>query len=85
MDLMFTLGCVLTRDWNTFYAMRALQGATQATGTTIGLVIIHDIFFFHEYARKIGIWYAFFLTSPFVGSLLGNFMIAGLGGWRPLF
>ncbi|PSN66467.1 putative MFS transporter [Corynespora cassiicola Philippines] len=84
MGLLFTLGCLLTRDWETFYAMRALQAATQATGSTIGLVIIHDLFLFHEYARKIGIWYAFFLTSPFAGPLLGNFMIAGLGEWRPV-
>lgn len=85
MGLMFTLGCLLTRDWNTFYAMRALQASTQATGSTIGLVIVHDLFFFHEHARKIGIWYVFFLTSPFTGPLLGNFMIAGLGEWRPGF
>ncbi|RYP10949.1 hypothetical protein DL765_007952 [Monosporascus sp. GIB2] len=85
MGLMFTLGCLVTRDFNTFYAMRALQAATQATGSTIGLVVIHDMFFFHEHARKIGIWYAFFLTSPFAGPLLGNFMIAGLGAWRPVF
>lgn len=85
MGLMFTLGCLLTSDWNTFYAMRALQASTQGTGSTIGLVIIHDLFFFHEHARKIGIWYVIFLTSPFAGPLLGNFMIAGLGEWRPVF
>jgi MFS family permease len=85
MGLMFTLACLLTRDWETFYAMRALQALTQATGSTIGLAIIHDMFFFHEHARKIGIWYVFFLTSPFAGPMFGNFMVAGLGTWRPLF
>ncbi|KFA60467.1 hypothetical protein S40285_09176 [Stachybotrys chlorohalonatus IBT 40285] len=85
MGLMFTLGCLLTRDWATFYAMRALQAATQAIGSVVGLIIIHDLFFFHEHARKIGIWCAFFLTAPFAGPLFGNFMIAGLGEWRPVF
>ncbi|GIJ90949.1 hypothetical protein Asppvi_009914 [Aspergillus pseudoviridinutans] len=37
------------------------------------------------YARKIGLWYAVFLISPFVGPMLDSFMVAGLGEWRPLF
>jgi MFS family permease len=85
MGLMFTLGCLVTRDWQSFYALRALQSLTQSTGSSIGLVIIHDLFFFHEHARKIGIWYTFFLISPFAGPMFGNFIIAGLGTWRPIF
>ncbi|KAI9830059.1 MAG: hypothetical protein M1819_005889 [Sarea resinae] len=86
MGLFFTLGCVLAPNFTTFYAMRALQGVTQGTGSTIGLAFIKDMFFFHEHARKIGIWYALFICSPFASPLLGNFMVATLDGqWRPVF
>jgi hypothetical protein len=43
------------------------------------------MFFFHEHARKIGIWYAFFISAPFWSPFFGNFMVAGLGEWRPIF
>lgn len=65
--------------------MRALQALTQGTGSSIGLALIQDMFFFHQYACKIGLWYAVFLISPFLGPMLGNFMVAGLGKWCPLF
>ncbi|KAJ6124595.1 hypothetical protein N7471_011912 [Penicillium samsonianum] len=85
MGLFFTLGCVLAPNFPTYYAMRALQGVTQGTGSSIGLQLIQDMFFFHEHPRKIGLWYGIFLVSPFAGPMLGNFMVAGLGTWRPLF
>jgi hypothetical protein len=69
---MFTLVCFFTRDWETFYALRALQPLTQATGSLIGLVVIHDLFYVHEHARKIGNWYKSFLVVPFEGKCLGT-------------
>jgi len=85
MGLFFTLGCLLAPNFHTYYAMRALQGLTQGTGSSIGLQLIQDMFFFHEHSRKIGLWYGIFLVSPFAGPMFGNFMVAGLGAWRPLF
>jgi MFS family permease len=51
----------------------------------IGLAFIKDMFYFHEHVRKIGLWAALFLLSPYCGPLFGNFIIAGLGEWRPVF
>ncbi|KAL2843356.1 major facilitator superfamily domain-containing protein [Aspergillus pseudoustus] len=85
MGLLFTLGCALAPNFHTFYALRAFQTLTQAVGQTIGLAMIKDMFFLHEHARKIGIWYSIFIASPLLGPLIGNFMIAGLGKWRPVF
>ena len=39
----------------------------------------------HRHARKIGIWVAAFVASPYISPLFGNFIIAGLGEWRPVF
>jgi hypothetical protein len=55
MGLMFTLACLLTRDCDTYHDIRALQVLLQATSSTIGLVIIHDLLFSHEHPRKVGV------------------------------
>ena len=62
--------------------MRALQGFCLTAGQTIGLSFIKDMFYFHEHARKIGLWAWLFLLSPYFGPCLGNFIIAGTGEWR---
>lgn len=85
LGLLFTLGACIAPNYTTYYAMRALQGVTQSTGQTIGLAFVEDMFFFHEHARKIGIWYSIFISSPFYSPLLGNFMIGKLGTWQPVF
>ncbi|KAK6532487.1 hypothetical protein TWF281_006676 [Arthrobotrys megalospora] len=81
----FTLGCCLTTNFETFYGMRALMGFTLTACQTIGLSFIKDMFFFHEHARKIGIWAAIFLVAPYLGPCLGNFIIDGTGEWRNVF
>ncbi|MCJ1393458.1 hypothetical protein MMC18_006333 [Xylographa bjoerkii] len=82
---LFTLGCALTTSFTTFYGLRALMGFTLTACQTIGLSYIKDMFFFHEHARKIGLWAALFLLSPYCGPLFGNFIIAGTGQWRIVF
>lgn len=82
---LFTLGCAVTTSYNSFYALRALQGFTLTAGQTIGLSFIKDMFFFHEHARKIGIWAWLFLLSPYFGPCLANFMLAGTENWRYVF
>lgn len=39
-------------------------------------MFIYDMFYFHERARKINIWAAFIILSPYLGPLLAAFMIA---------
>ena len=82
---LFTLACAVTNNFNTFYGMRALMGLTLTAFQVTGLACVKDMFFFHEHARKIGIWVAFFIMSPYLSPFFGNFIIAGLGEWRPIF
>ncbi|OAL19027.1 hypothetical protein AYO22_10356 [Fonsecaea multimorphosa] len=85
-SLLFTLGICLTDSFETFYALRALQGASLTVCQTTTLCYIKDMFFLHEHARKIGIWLFFFYVTPYVGPMLGYFMISGLDSqWRPLY
>jgi len=41
-------------------------------------MFIFDMFFFHERARKINIWAAFIILSPYMGPLLTAFIITTL-------
>jgi MFS family permease len=61
------------------------MGFTLTAGQTIGLAFIQDIFFFHQQARKIGVWTAMFLASPYCGPLFGYFIVAKTGDWRPTY
>lgn len=65
--------------------MRALMGFTLTACQTIGLSFIKDMFYFHEHARKIGLWACLFLISPYLAPFFASFMLAGLGEWRPVF
>ncbi|GAA5908930.1 hypothetical protein JCM6882_004947 [Rhodosporidiobolus microsporus] len=78
------LGSVLVQDFTVYYALRPLTSLFLTAGQTIGLTFVKDQFFFHEHARKIGIWVCIFLCSPYCGPFFGGFMVDGLGGqWRP--
>jgi len=48
-------------------------------------MFIKDMFFFHQHARKVGIWYSIFITSPVFGPFVGNFIYGGLHKWQPIF
>lgn len=82
---LFTLGCGLSPNFTTYYAMRALQAVTQSASQSLGIAFVEDMFFFHEYARKIGIWYTIFLCAPFSSPMIGNFIVGKTGEWRPMF
>ena len=77
LSTMFTLGCVLSPSFEVYYAMKALQGLTVGAGQTCGLAFLQDMFFFHEQARKIGIWTLMFLVAPYFGPMFANFILAG--------
>ena len=79
---MLTLACSVTHSFTVFYAFRALMGLTLGAFQVIGLCSIKDIFFFHEHARKIGIWVALFIVLPYISPLFTNFIVAGTGNWR---
>jgi MFS family permease len=72
-------------DFTTFYTLRALQGFCLASVQGIGLAFIKDMFFYHEHARKIGIWAAIFLLSPYLGPVFGNFIISSTGDYKLVF
>lgn len=61
--------------------MRTLQGFFGAAPQVIGLSIIHDMFFFHERARKVNIWAASFLIGPYLGPFFSSLLILKLN-WR---
>lgn len=82
---MFTLGCALSPSFRIYYSMRVLMGFTLTAGQTIGLAFIQDMFFFHEHAKKIGIWTSMFIVSPYCGPLFASFIIDKTGSWRNVF
>lgn len=82
----FTIACTVTHNYSVYYAFRVLMGFSFCAFQIVGLACIKDMFYFHEHARKIGIWtYGVFLT-PYLGPMFSNFIIAGTHGrWRVAF
>lgn len=83
--LVFVILTPLSPNFEVFYASRALHGFFLTSGQTIAVAFIKDIFFFHERARKIGLWALLYITSPFWGPLVGNFIVGGTGSWEKTF
>ena len=76
----------LTTSFSVFYGFRALMGLTLTSFQVTGLACVKDMFYFHEHARKIGIWVALFIVSPYISPLFGNFILAGTdNNWRAVF
>ncbi|KAL8795388.1 MAG: hypothetical protein Q9195_002129 [Heterodermia aff. obscurata] len=59
------------------------DGDKKLTSSQGGLMLIKDIFFLHEHARKINQWSAFITVSPYLGPLLAAFMITKLSWHWP--
>lgn len=81
----FSLGTTLSPNFTTFYVMRALKGFFITSSQTISIAFIRDMFFFHERARKIGLWALLYIASPFWGPLVGNFVLGATGKWEDVF
>lgn len=81
LSLIVTIGATFADSYASFTAMRTLQGFFGAAPQVIGLSIIHDMFFFHERARKINIWAASFLIGPYLGPFISSLIISKLN-WR---
>ncbi|KAL8930413.1 MAG: hypothetical protein Q9208_000597 [Pyrenodesmia sp. 3 TL-2023] len=67
--------------FNGFFVPRVLNGFFAGAAQGSGLMFIKDMFFLHEHARKINIWQASVILSPYLGPLLASFMITRLS-WR---
>ncbi|KAL1303125.1 hypothetical protein AAFC00_006558 [Neodothiora populina] len=67
--------CAAAQSFESFMAARILNGFFETVSQAIGLTFIQDVFFFHERVRKINIWSAFVILSPFVGPMITAFML----------
>ncbi|KAL8673339.1 MAG: hypothetical protein Q9168_002218 [Polycauliona sp. 1 TL-2023] len=70
-----------SHGFNGFFVPRVLNGFFAGAAQGSGLMFIKDLFFLHEHARKINIWQAFVILSPYLGPLLASFMLTQLS-WR---
>ncbi|WZH46689.1 major facilitator superfamily domain-containing protein [Fusarium acuminatum] len=83
--LVFTILSAVSTNFDMFFGVRALQGLFLTSGQTIAIAFIKDIFFFHERARKIGLWALMYITSPYWGPLIANFVIGETHQWQDAF
>ncbi|KAF2659395.1 MFS general substrate transporter [Lophiostoma macrostomum CBS 122681] len=67
--------CAAATTFESFMAARILNGFFSTVSQGGGLMFIFDMFFFHERARKINIWAAFIILSPYMGPLFAAFII----------
>ena len=84
LTLVCSIGAYGAKNYAGFTACRTLQGFFGAPPQVIGLSMIHDMFFFHERARKINIWAFTFLIGPYLGPFISGFCAEKLG-WRDNF
>jgi MFS family permease len=82
-SLFFNLAVAFTTDWQPYYILRVVAGIFANAAPSIAIGLLKDMFFFHERARKIGIWTCLFIASPYFGPLFAYFMLADLGHWKP--
>jgi MFS family permease len=68
--------CAAAKSFESFMAARILNGFFSTVSQGGGLMFIYDMFFFNERARKINIWSAFIILSPYFGPLFAAFIIA---------
>ncbi len=71
--------------YEVYFAMRVLTAFFLTSGQTMSIAVLKDIFFFHERARKIGLWAVLYIASPYLGPCLGNFIIYQTGNWPNVF
>ncbi|KAM0257904.1 hypothetical protein ACHAPA_011505 [Fusarium lateritium] len=83
--LIFSIISAVAPNFNTFMGVRAMQGLFLTSGQTVAIAFIKDIFFFHERPRKIGLWALMYITSPYWGPLLANFVIGETLKWQDAF
>ncbi|SCN91481.1 related to monophenol monooxygenase [Fusarium fujikuroi] len=85
LGLIFSILSSISTNFEMFMGVRAIQGLFLTSGQTIAIAFIKDIFFFHERARKIGLWALMYITFPYWGPLLANFVIGETHQWQDAF
>ncbi|KAM5354619.1 hypothetical protein ACJ41O_001266 [Fusarium nematophilum] len=83
--LAVNIGTAVAPNYDTYFAMRVLSGLFLTSGQTIAIAFLRDIFFFHERARKVGLWAALYIASPYLGPCLGNFVIYETNHWPDVY
>ncbi|KAH7910355.1 MFS general substrate transporter [Hygrophoropsis aurantiaca] len=79
--LLFLLGATIAPNLKTFAAMRCLTAFFGTAPQATGLYVVTDIFPFHLQARKLNIWTAGFVISPFLSPFALGFLVARTS-WR---
>ncbi|KAL6244801.1 hypothetical protein RBB50_008329 [Rhinocladiella similis] len=79
--LILTIAASATPGWMSYLVIRCIQGFVITAPQVVGLSMIHDMFFFHEHARKIGIWAFSIIFSPVIGPLISG-VIVNYASWR---
>ncbi|EEU34431.1 uncharacterized protein NECHADRAFT_97473 [Fusarium vanettenii 77-13-4] len=83
--LIFSILSSVATNFEMFLAVRAVQGLFLTSGQTIAIAFIKDVFFFHERARKIGLWALMYITSPYWGPLIAYFVVGATLQWQDAF
>ncbi|KAK5049899.1 hypothetical protein LTR84_004018 [Exophiala bonariae] len=80
-----TLGCCLVENFAGYYGTRAVMGFFFSGSLTVGLAFVQDMYFFHQQARKIGLWTMMLLVAPYTSPVFGYFILADTQKWRTIF
>lgn len=83
--LAVSIGAAVSPNYECYFAMRVLTALFLTSGQTMVIAFIKDMFFFHERARKIGLWATLYIASPYIGPCLGNFVIHETKNWPDVY
>jgi len=72
--LVATIGTAVAKNISAYMACRFLQGWGVGPASTVGLVMLHDIYFEHERGEKMGFWTLSIDLGLLFGPLIGGFV-----------
>ena len=81
----FSVGAAVAPTYEVYFGMRVLTAFFLTAGQTMTIAVLKDMFYFHERARKIGLWAVLYIASPYLGPCLGNFVVYQTGRWQDVF
>lgn len=85
LGLVVSIVAAVTPSYSVYFGMRVLTMFFLTAGQTMSIAVLKDMFYFHERARKIGLWALLYIASPYLGPCMANFMLYGTGQWRDTF
>ena len=80
-----SLGCALAPSFSTLLLFRALQGVAAGGGLIVGRAIIRDRFAGPDAQRLMSQVTLIFGIAPAAAPVIGGWLLAVSGNWRPLF